>query len=137
MAAYLQQHLVYPPTALEAEVEGTVHLKYDIDHKGKVVGVEIINGIGHGCDEEAERLVRGMEFTVPKKARGLRIIYHKNLKVNFHLPKKKAVNPPTTGDSLSTSGITYTIVPKSPEPAQKSTSGNGYSYQITIGNHDQ
>ena len=119
MGTYLQQHLRYPAEALAAKVEGTVHVRYDIDHKGKVVSTQVLSGIGHGCDEEAERLVQGLEFTIPKKARGIRILYHKNLKVNFHLPKAKPAAPPTSGQ------LTYTITPGT-------TTEKSYSYQITL-----
>lgn len=119
MGTYLQQHLRYPTEALEAKIEGTVHVRYDIDHKGKVVSTQVLSGIGHGCDEEAERLVRGLEFTIPKKARGIRILYHKNLKVNFHLPQAKPTAPPAAGQ------LTYTVTPST-------GTERSYSYQITL-----
>jgi hypothetical protein len=38
---------------------------YTVDYKGKVTEAGIIAGIGHGCDEEALRIVRSMQFKVP------------------------------------------------------------------------
>ena len=121
MTAYLQEHLTYPAEALEARVEGSVHLRYDINHRGQVVGTEVLNGIGYGCDEEAERLVRGMQFVIPQKARGLRIRYHKTLKVNFHLPpvvEEKVAEPAVTNLVYSTSST--------------GTGGKSYSYRIDL-----
>lgn len=128
MAVYLQKHLVYPQAALAAGVEGAVHLRYDIDHKGKVVEVTVTKGIGHGCDEEAIRLVSGMRFSIPQKARGLRILYHKTLKVHFHLPKAQ----PTTDESAvqQTGGLRYTIVPDRPKADPSAT--RGYTYSINL-----
>ena len=137
MQAYLQANLSYPVEALAAGVEGTVQLRYDINHRGEVVGTELLSGIGHGCDEEAIRLVRGMQFALPKKARGIRIRYHKTIKVNFHLPKAKGQkSPPPTPAPPATEPITslnYTVTTtQAPDaPAKES-----YSYQISLPNQD-
>jgi len=63
--AYVKKELRYPKEALEAKIEGTVSVRYTVDYKGKVIDANIIAGIGHGCDEEAIRIIRSMAFKVP------------------------------------------------------------------------
>jgi protein TonB len=94
---HVQYHLKYPEEALNNKIEGTVHVRYDIDFKGNVVDGKVIKGIGHGCDEEAIRIVKLMKFDVVKGPRKLKIVYHKDIQIHFKLPKSKPiiVKPPT------------------------------------------
>ena len=85
---FIAQHLQYPKEALTAKIEGTVVVRYTINHKGKVIDTKIITGIGHGCEEEADRLVRLLTFEVPRN-RGVKAVFHKNLQIHFRLPKAK------------------------------------------------
>ena len=55
---FISQQMQYPKEALAQKKEGTVLIRYTINHLGKVVDTKIISGIGFGCDEEADRLVR-------------------------------------------------------------------------------
>ena len=41
----IAQHLQYPEQAIEADIEGTVHLRYDINHKGVVTGAKVISAL--------------------------------------------------------------------------------------------
>ena len=43
MSAFLSQHLKYPKAALENRIEGTIHVKYDINHLGYVIKVKLLN----------------------------------------------------------------------------------------------
>ena len=88
MKKLIGENMRYPKEALKNKIQGTVYVKYDIDYKGKVIDAKVIKGIGHGCDEEAIRLAKLLEFSVPKN-RGVRVIFHKNIQIHFRLPKKK------------------------------------------------
>ena len=81
------ENMKYPETALAKHIEGTVFLKYDIDHKGQVIAARVITSIGYGCDEEAIRLVKLLRYTVPKQPNGLKVIFHKEIYIHFRLPK--------------------------------------------------
>jgi protein TonB len=124
MREFIRQNLRYPEEALKAKVEGSVTVRYDIDHLGKVVDAKIIAGLGYGCDEEAIRLVHLFRFEVPK-TRGVRVRFHKNIHIHFRLPKQKA--PAKTQTT-----VTYTVTP-SPEketpPGEEKQSG--YTYTIS------
>ena len=85
MDAFIQKHIKYPAAALEKKVEGKVHLFLDIAKTGKVVKVKVVSGIGHGCDEEAVRVVKMMEWQVDK-IRNMHVIFHQKLTINFKMP---------------------------------------------------
>ncbi len=81
---FIAENLHYPEEALKDKVEGTVSVEIDIDVFGKVIASRILHGIGHGCDEEAKRLVSLLQFE-KKKYRGLRVIHHRTLNIHFRL----------------------------------------------------
>ena len=119
MRAFVRKHKKYPKAALDAKVEGSVRIRYKIDHKGKVVDAKVISRLGYGCDEEAVRVVKMLKFHVPKNHVN-KIHFHKTINVNFKLPKEA---PKTT--------VNYQISSKKPAPAPKKSSGSGsYSYTI-------
>lgn len=47
---YLRKNLKYPKKAKRAGTEGIVHLNFVVDTDGTVKDVEVISGIGDGCD---------------------------------------------------------------------------------------
>ena len=119
--AFIRDNLKYPQEALKHRTEGTVSLKYTIDHKGQVIDTHLISGLGHGCDEEAVRLVRLLKFEVPK-VRGVKVQFHKEMHVHFRLPKQ-----PVKAQSSSTRYV-YTATSSKPVTP---VSG-GYHYTVTI-----
>ena len=125
MKAFIRKNLRYPEEALKNKVEGTVYVKYDIDYKGKVVDAKVISGLGHGCDEEAVRLVKLFEFSVPKNPRKLKIVFHKNIQIHFRLPKKKK----NKAQQFQINYISTPAEKKAPNPSKKE---NGGGYTITI-----
>lgn len=127
MRKLIQENLSYPEEALANKIEGTVVLKYDIDHHGHVVDAKVIAGIGHGCDEEAIRLVKMFRFDAPKN-RGVKVRFHKDIHIHFRLPKRKAA------PKAEATTVTYTIsTPSAPnQEEKKSETGGGYSYTYTV-----
>lgn len=60
LPAYLHKNLRYPSEAKQKKIEGRVIVKFFVDENGKVGDVIIVRGIGGGCDQEAERVVKLM-----------------------------------------------------------------------------
>lgn len=55
--------ITYPKLALEAKVQGKVYLLLYISAEGKVDKVDVVKGIGAGCDEAAASAAKELEFT--------------------------------------------------------------------------
>ena len=132
MLLFIQNNLQYPPEAIAAKVEGTVRIRFSIDHTGKVFKSQVIASLGHGCDEEAIRLVHLLEFEVPK-AYKLKVQHHRTLNIHFKLQ----VNPvPTDAPPLHAPlSIQYTISstpsPDSPSPTTENAN-QVYHYTIQL-----
>lgn len=134
MKDFIAKHLKYPPQAAEKKIEGSVTMRLTIDHKGKVSNVQIVQHLGHGCDEEAIRVAGLLEFEVDPP-RGLKITYHRKLTIHFKLPK--VVTKPKQPVQQTMQGISYTYssassATTSTDNAEKAS--KSYHYTININN---
>ncbi len=129
LKAFVKENLKYPQEALKEKVEGSVSLKYSINYKGQVISTKVISGLGHGCDEEAIRIVKLLNFQVPK-TRKMKVVFHKNITIHFRLPKQKKVKVAPRIQYNVTSKKADTTSSKSEK--QKKKGGNSYTYTITI-----
>ncbi len=69
---------VYPPEAIAAEVEGDVQVRLTIETDGSAVDVELVSGLGSGCDEASMTAARELRFTpaeVDGEVQAIRIVY--------------------------------------------------------------
>ena len=116
MHEFLAKNKIYPAPALENHIEGTVTVRYSIDHTGKVIQTKVIGGIGYGCDEEAQRIVALLKFKVPK-SRKVKVQYQKTIHIHFKIP-----------ETSITTKITYSLAPTKSDTGK--TPSQSYSYQI-------
>lgn len=126
LKAFLKNEIRYPKEAEENDIEGTVHIEFQINHKGEVISSKILSSLGYGCDEEAERLVRLLKFEV-NKTRKLKVTFRKKLNIHFRKPKQKQKKP--MDSARKQVNIQYTIIPTTKE---KPDSKINPSYNYTI-----
>ncbi len=55
---YLKSNLRYPSSAQENNIQGKVYVSFVVDKNGSLSDLQIIKGIGNGCDEEAIRVLK-------------------------------------------------------------------------------
>jgi periplasmic protein TonB len=77
--------LSYPEIAKRAGVEGKVVLSFIVDKSGKIKDVEVLKGIGAGCDEEAMRVINSMPNWNPGKQNGKPVLTKIKIPVWFKL----------------------------------------------------
>ena len=82
---FIKNNLRYPKEALMHRVEGSVFLRYEVNEEGKVHNISVINGLGYGCDEEAERIIRLLKYSQVKN-RGMKVNTKFKLTIHFKLP---------------------------------------------------
>lgn len=82
---FLIKNLKYPEQAKSMGIEGTVYISFVIDANGSVRDVEILKGIGAGCDEEAKRVVQMFPDWIPGKQNGQPVNIKMNLPIKFAL----------------------------------------------------
>lgn len=134
---FVQTHLRYPAQSQANKVEGDVHIRYDINHKGDVTDTKIIGGLDEFCNEEATRVVKMLKFIVPKTPRHLKVTFHKNIRIHFHIHEMKTEYPkPIQTQELTTNQniqISYTVVSNSAKPeVKKENSPLSYNYVVRI-----
>jgi protein TonB len=82
---YLSDNLSYPRKAAKKNIEGTVYISFVVDTDGKVTEVTILKGIGYGCDQEAERVVKRMPSWIPGQHEGKKVKVRYSLPISFKL----------------------------------------------------
>jgi TonB family protein len=117
---YIKENLKYPQEALDNKIEGVVHLTADINDNGEVMQVTVENGLGFGCDKEATRLIKNINYGSVKN-RGVRLKTKKKFRVEFKLPQQGNIKYNLTKNSESNKDNN-----KEPGEVKK------YSYSINI-----
>ena len=82
---YLRDNVKYPQAAREAGIQGIVYLSFIIEASGTVSNVEVLRGIGGGCDEEAVRVVKNMPKWSPGEQRDQKVRVQYSLQIKFTL----------------------------------------------------
>ena len=70
VSAYIREHLTYPEEVRPYGVAGRVNASVTIDATGKVVGVDVVNGLCAPIAEEVRRLLGGMPAWRPGTKNG-------------------------------------------------------------------
>ena len=113
---FIPQNLNFPAAALEANIEGSVIVEYDISDEGVVLNPRVLKGLGYGCDEEAIRLVSLLRYGKVKN-RGLRVKLTTKTTINFRIPGVR---------------ISYTVPEKSKTEGEGKNSGTTtYDYTVS------
>lgn len=151
---YISDNLVYPEAAIREKISGTVWLSAEINDNGAVTAVEVEKGLGHGCDEEAIRLILGLRYGGATN-RGIRLRVRHRFRIHFDLNgylrktaqeerpgngkqivyniKPAAPKENSPGKSLmNTEGVTKPGAVKVPEETKKENR-QSYGYTITLG----
>jgi len=85
---HLSTTLNYPKEAKQNGKEGTVILGFVVDKSGELRDMEVVKGIGGGCDEEALRVLMESENWIPGKQRGREVSAKMQLRVVFRLSER-------------------------------------------------
>jgi periplasmic protein TonB len=85
LESYLSKNLRYPDLASENGIAGKVGIKFVVNEDGTVSDVQVMRGIGGGCDEEAKRVVGSMPKWKPGKQNGKPVKVYFQLPINFKL----------------------------------------------------
>ena len=80
MLEYIQKNVKYPMMARESDIQGRVFVNFVVEPDGSISNVNVMRGIGGGCDEEAVRVVNSMPKWKPGKQRGSAV------RVSFTVP---------------------------------------------------
>lgn len=82
---FVGDNMKYPAQARRMGIEGRVFVQFVVDKDGTVTEVKAVKGIGAGCDEEAERVLRQSPKFKPGKQRGRAVKVRMVLPIIFKL----------------------------------------------------
>ncbi|MDR2083566.1 MAG: energy transducer TonB [Bacteroidales bacterium] len=84
---YLRDNVKYPKMAKESGIQGIVYVTFVVMPDGSISNVEVLRGIGGGCDEEAVRVVENMPKWKPGEQRGQKVKVRFGMQIKFTLQK--------------------------------------------------
>ncbi len=83
--AFVGDNLRYPHQAIRMGVSGNVFLKFVVEKDGRLTDVQVLKGIGSGCDEEAVRVLESAPPWNPGKQRGRPVRVYMVIPIRFVL----------------------------------------------------
>ncbi len=86
LSQFFAQNLNYPHEAAVRHIEGAVMVTLVIDTAGVVQNAKVRRGLGHGCDEEALRLVQSMPKWHPALINEKPVASGATVQIDFRLP---------------------------------------------------
>lgn len=85
MYKYISENMKYPSAAQRANVSGKVFVKFVVEKDGSIGDIQILKGIGFGCDEEASRVIKSMPSWSPGRQNGRNVRVYYTMPINFRL----------------------------------------------------
>jgi protein TonB len=82
---YVNENIKYPRQAMSMRIEGKVFVQFVVGKDGKLTNIEVIKGIGGGCDEEAKRIIENAPLWKPGKQRGKPVLVKMVLPITFKI----------------------------------------------------
>ena len=82
---FLNRHFKYPRQAKRMGIEGRVFLQFDVAASGEISNIEVVRGIGGGCDEEAIRVLNKSHKWEPGEQRGVPVKTKHRMSIMFRL----------------------------------------------------
>ena len=87
LLSHIQTNLVYPDSAMALGVQGPVVVDFVIDAQGNITNPVIKQGLGHGCDEEALRVISMMPLWQPGFQSGKPVAVRMVVPIMFQISK--------------------------------------------------
>ncbi len=82
---FIRNNLKYPEQAKLQNISGRVFLRFVINETGDVTNVQLVQGLGYGCDEAALAVVKAMPKWTPGKQAGKPVSVQYSLPIVFNL----------------------------------------------------
>lgn len=87
MMDYFEKNIRYPEPEKFKKIQGQVSLKFDVEKSGKVINIQLLNGVPNGPNlaKEAVRLMQNMPLWIPASKKGKTIKAEYFLSIPFQL----------------------------------------------------
>jgi periplasmic protein TonB len=85
LARYITNNLKIPRQAINMGIQGKVIVSFVVDKTGEITNVEVLKGIGGGCDEEAARVIKKMPKWKAGRQNGRSVTVKYTMPIRFTL----------------------------------------------------
>ena len=82
---YLAENIEFPSKASRLGISGRVFVKFVVEKDGSLTDIQVVKGIGAGCNEEAIRVISKAPKWKPGKQRGKAVRTYRIIPINFIL----------------------------------------------------
>jgi TonB family protein len=82
---HLSENLTYPTSARMKGIQGTVLVSFIVNTDGTIEGIELVQGIGGGCDEEAIHIIKISPRWSPGMIKGKAVRTRMKIPISFKL----------------------------------------------------
>jgi TonB family protein len=82
---HLSENLTYPTSARMKGIQGTVLVSFIVNTDGTIEAIELVQGIGGGCDEEAIRTIKISPNWTPGMIKGKAVRTRMKIPISFKL----------------------------------------------------
>lgn len=82
---YVGSNMEYPAKARRMGLEGRVFVEFVVEKDGSLTDIQVVKGIGGGCNEEAVRVISGAPKWNPGKQRGREVRVRMVMPIMFRL----------------------------------------------------
>jgi TonB family protein len=82
---HLSENLTYPTSARMKGIQGTVLVSFIVNTDGSIEEIELVQGIGGGCDEEAIRTIKISPNWTPGMIKGKAVRTRMKIPISFKL----------------------------------------------------
>ncbi len=82
---HLSENLAYPTSARMKGIQGTVLVSFIVNTDGTIEAIELVQGIGGGCDEEAIRTIKISPNWMPGMIKGKAVRTRMKIPIRFKL----------------------------------------------------
>lgn len=110
VGTFIAENLVYPPLAIEKNIQGIVYVRFTINADGTIADLIIVRDIGYGCGDAALEVVRKMPPWQPGYQQGQPVRVAYTLPIRFSLEGRNTEN--AAGYSLSWGNLVKETVSK-------------------------
>lgn len=85
LSEFFARHLRYPENAAVRHIEGIVTITFTINADGTISNAKVRSSLGHGCDQEAVRLVESMPHWEPATINGKPVACGQTVRIDFRM----------------------------------------------------
>ncbi len=85
LLSFISNNIMYPEIARRAGVEGKVYISFVVETDGSITNMNIVKGIGAGCNEEAIKVIKLAGNWMPGRQNGKAVRVRMTIPFSFRL----------------------------------------------------